>query len=721
MSSSSASLPITVTLPDGSQKQFDGPVSVLEIAESIGPGLAKAALAGVIDGQTVDLATTVDSNANISILTARQPEGMEVLRHSCTHLMAQAIKRLYGNAMLEDGPPTEDGYWYDIKTEPPISPEDFDRIEAEMQKIVDEKLEIKRHVFSRDEALKLFAERGEKYKVDLIERIPEGDTISAYEQGEFIDLCRGPHVPNTGVFKAFKLLSVAGAYWKGDARNDQLTRIRGTVFADKKALKEWLKFQEEAKKRNHRKLGRDLDLLMFHEWAPGAAFWLPKGKVLYDILKDMSMKLHRAEGYNEVFTPLLYKKDLFETSGHWKHYRDDMFIVPGQEATMLDDEGIASWADQLTAQLYDMPERVADPIKEQLATATTPSERLSTLLGGDSPFCSCCWQVFEKRPGEFVHLHGGDDDVYAIKPMNCPAHMLIFRQRRRSYRELPLRLLETGVLHRNEPSGTLAGLTRVRQFCQDDSHIFVTEDIISEEVARIISMIQRIYGAFDMEFAAVHLSTRPAKAMGTKEQWDRAEAALEAAIKFNGLEFAINAGDGAFYGPKIDFKVKDCLGREHQVATIQLDYLLPQRFGLEYTAADGSAQTPIVIHRALYGSFERFIAIIIEHFAGAFPVWLSPEQVRVLTISEKFIDYAKEVHAALLKAGVRAQLDIRDDKIGAKIREAQLEKVPYMLVIGEKEVEGRAVAVRSREKGDEGSVALEAFLGRINKEKAREF
>jgi threonyl-tRNA synthetase len=713
---------ITITLPDGSQRTFDGPVTVRQIAESIGPGLAKAALAGKIGSRIVDLETPVESDAEVSILTSRSPEALEVLRHSCTHLMAQAIKRLYPNAMLEDGPPTEEGFWYDIKTEPVVTPEDFERIEAEMWKIVGEDLPIRRHVFSRQEALEKFSARGEKYKIDLINRIPEGDTISAYEQGEFLDLCRGPHVPRTGVFKAFKLLSTAGAYWKGDARNDQLTRIRGTAFHDKKELKEWLRIQEEAQKRNHRKLGRELELFMHHEWAPGETFWLPKGKLLYDILMDMSQRLHRSEGYNEVFTPQLFRKELFETSGHWKHYRDDMFIVPGQEKHELTAEEIVEWGDRLEAELRDDGCGChGKELLEATGKAASAAERLSILLGPTSPLASRHWYLFEKKAGSFIHLTSEGDEIYAMKPMNCPSHMLIFRERRRSYRELPFRINDMGVLHRNEASGTLSGLTRVRQFCQDDAHIFLDDSMITDEVTRVIGLVRRVYHVVGMEFASVHLSTRPEKAMGTKEQWDLAEAALQRAIEANGMPFTINHGDGAFYGPKIDFKVRDCLGREFQVATIQLDYLLPQRFGLEFTAADGSSKTPVVIHRALFGSYERFIGILIEHFAGAFPVWLAPEQVRVMSISEKHVDYARKVHEALLRADVRSHLDVRDDKIGAKIREGQLAKVPYMLVVGEKEAETGSVAVRTREKGDEGSVALEGFIARIDPEKRRDF
>ncbi|MBX3727901.1 MAG: threonine--tRNA ligase [Candidatus Sumerlaeia bacterium] len=712
---------IKLTLPDGSLREFDGPVTAGEVAASIGAGLAKAALAAQVDGRTVDLDTVIDRDARIAILTSRQPEGLEVLRHSCTHLMAQAVKRLWPEAMLEDGPPTEDGFWYDIKTEPPVSPEDFARIEQTMGEIAKENLPIRRRVLDRDEAARLFESRGEKYKLDLIARIPEGDTISVYEQGEFIDLCRGPHVPSTGALRAFKLLSVAGAYWKGDARNDQLTRIRGTAFGDKKELKEYLDLLEEAKKRDHRKLGRDLELFMHHEWAPGEAIWLPKGNTVYDTLSRMSSELHRREGYLEVFTPMLFKKDLFEVSGHWKHYRDDMFIVPGQEASVLEAPEIADWAGRLATEAAGLAAHEWDRVRGALEQAGSASERLSVLLAESPTLSTKYWNLFEKKPGEFVLLTGHAREVYAIKPMNCPSHMLIFRDRRRSYRELPLRISDQGVLHRNEDSGALTGLTRVRQFCQDDAHIFLSEEMIAEEIARVIGMVRRVYQPFGLEFCRVYLSTRPEKAMGSKEQWTRAEQALQQAIEANGMDYRINAGDGAFYGPKIDFIVRDALRREYQVATIQLDYQLPARFELKYTAADGSEKMPVVVHRAIYGSFERFLGIVIEHFAGAFPVWLAPVQVRVLSISEKYVDYARRVNEVLLDDGVRSEVDVRDDKVGAKIREAQLQKIPYMLVVGEKEQETGSVAVRSREKGDEGAMTLDAFRTRIGAEKALAF
>jgi threonyl-tRNA synthetase len=713
--------PIKVTLPDGSSKQFDGPVTVGQVAESIGAGLARAALAGTIDGRVVDLSTPITADATVSILTSRSPESLEVLRHSCTHLMAQAIKRLRPDAMLEDGPPTEDGFWYDIKTEPPLTVDDFPAIEAEMLKIVKEKLPIERIVLTRDEARALFTERREKYKLDLIERIPEGDTISAYRQGEFIDLCRGPHVPNTGVFKAFKLMAVAGAYWKGDANNDQLTRVKGTAFHTKEELDAHLALIEEAKKRDHRRLGRELDLFMHHDWAPGEAIWLDRGNTLYTILSSMMSKLCREVGYQEVFTPMLFKKDLFETSGHWHHYRDNMFIVPGQEAGQMSDEDVEKFLAGLGPLESVMPAHEWRAVEPLLAAATTPRARLSVLLSKSPTFATRHWNVFEPTKGNFTRLAGSDREVYAMKPMNCPCHMLIFRDRKRSYRELPLRIHDQGVLHRNEASGTLSGLTRVRQFCQDDAHIFLAQHQIEGEITSLIALVKRVYTRFGMDFARIFLSTRPEQFLGEKETWDQAERALENSIRANGLDFTVNAGDGAFYGPKIDFIVRDCIGREWQTATIQLDYQLPARFGLRFINKDNAEEMPVVVHRAIFGSFERFLAILIEHYAGNFPMWLAPEQVRILTISEKYEDYASKLFDRLRAEGIRAERDFSPEKVGSKIREGRLMRIPYLLVVGEKEAEAGTVAVRSQTEGDLGTMAFEAFLERVRGEKEAAF
>jgi len=635
---------ISLILPDGSSRTMPAGSTGADLAASISPRLAREALAVRVDGAMQDLAQPLPDGAHVEILTADNPEGLQVMRHSCAHLMAQAIRRLHPEAQFEDGPATEDGFWYDVKTDKPIGPEDFQAIEEEMRKIVKERLPVSRRELGRGDALRYFKDRGQDFKLGIIAEIPEGDTISVYEQGDFSDLCRGPHVPNTGVFKAYKLTTAAGAYLKGDSNNVQLTRVRGLCFSSKKELEEYEKLLEEARRRDHRRLGRELELFMFHEWAPGEAFWLPKGKTLYDVLRTKTSTLHLNEGYQEVFTPMLFKKDLFETSGHWQNFREDMFILDCEETQ------------------------------------------------------------------------------YCLKPMNCPSHMLIFREKKKSYRELPLRIFDMGVLHRNEASGTLSGLTRVRQFCQDDSHIFLTADMIAEEITRVISMVRRVYATIEMEFGAIYLSTRPQeKFLGTVEQWNKAEAALEEALKANKMDYEIAPGDGAFYGPKIDFIVRDALRRDWQTATIQLDSQLPMRFELSYVDADNSEKTPIVVHRALFGSFERFMGILIEHFAGAFPFWLAPEQVRVMTISEKFVDYGRKALAELQQAGIRATLDDRDDKISYKIREGQLMKVPVMLVCGQKEVDSQTIAVRTREDGDKGAWPLEKVVDYLKSENQVEF
>ncbi len=718
MSSSVAS--ITITLPDGSKKTFEGPVTAADVAASIGAGLAKAAIAAKVNGKIVDLSRRIEEDAELAILTSKSPESLEILRHSCTHLMAQAIKRLRKDAMLEDGPPTEEGYWYDIKTEPPLTPEDFPAIEKEMEAIVKEAFPIERLVLSRDEARRIFAERGEKYKLDLIERIPEGDTISAYRQGEFVDLCRGPHVPGTGAFKAFKLMAVAGAYWKGDANNEQLCRVKGTAFHSKKELDDYLLLLEEAKKRDHRKLGRELGLFMHHDWAPGEAIWLPKGHTMYRILAEMMSTLCHEEGYVQVFTPMLFKADLFKTSGHWSHYRDNMFVVPGQESRKLTAEQTAVHVAEIEREAPGfLPKNEWEALQPQLAGVSDPVKRLAILTRNDK-LSTKYWNVFE-RSGEVVELAESGQEVFALKAMNCPCHMLIFRDQKRSYRELPLRIHDQGVLHRNEASGTLSGLTRVRQFCQDDAHIFLSGEQIEGEITKLIAMIRRVYTTFGMDFAKVFLSTRPADFLGAKETWDTAEASLENAIKANSLEFQVNAGDGAFYGPKIDFIVRDCLGREWQTATIQLDYQLPQRFGLSFVNRENQPEMPVVVHRAIFGSFERFMAILIEHYGGNFPAWLAPIQARVLTISEKAEEYADEVYRQLIAAGVRAEKDFSPEKIGSKIREGRNARVPYLLTVGEKEAAAQSVSVRSQTEGELGVMPFSQFAERIAKEKSARF
>ncbi|MEO8376293.1 MAG: threonine--tRNA ligase [Candidatus Sumerlaeota bacterium] len=712
--------PITITLPDGSTKSFDAPLTAGEVAASIGAGLAKAAIAAKVNGKVVDLNHRIDVDAEVAIITAKSPESLEVLRHSCTHLMAQAIKRIRPEAMLEDGPPTEEGFWYDIRTVPPLTPEDFPAIEKEMEAIVKENLAIERRVLSRGEAKQLFAERNEKYKLDLIDRIPEGDTISAYAQGEFIDLCRGPHVPTTGIFKAFKLTAVAGAYWKGDANNEQLTRVKGTAFHSKKELDESLARIEEAKKRDHRKLGRELELFMHHDWAPGETIWLPKGHTMYSILGTMMSDLCREEGYVEVFTAMLFKADLFKTSGHWSHYRDNMFVVPGQETKQLTEAETQSRIAAIETEAGNLlSKNEFEALKEKVNAKTSGAEKLSVWTTNDK-ISTKFWNVFE-RGGSAYELHESGNEVFALKAMNCPCHMLIFRDQKRSYRELPLRIHDQGVLHRNEASGTLSGLTRVRQFCQDDAHIFLSQDMIEGEITKLISMIRRVYTVFGMEFAKVFLSTRPTDFLGAKETWDVAEASLENAIKANKLEYQVNAGDGAFYGPKIDFIVRDCLGREWQTATVQLDYQLPARFELSFVNRDNKPEMPVVVHRAIFGSFERFMAILIEHYGGNFPVWLAPTQVRILTISEKFEDYANDLFKQLSDRGVRVEKDFTAEKIGSKIREGRNARIPYLLTVGEKEVASNSVSARSQTEGELGSLAFGDFLTRIDKEKVARF
>lgn len=567
------------------------------------------------------------------------------LRHSASHILAQAVTRLYPGAKLAIGPSIQDGFYYDIDVSTPISEDDLTRISTEMKAIVKENQPFDQENWSKDKARAWFSAHAQDYKLELIEGI-EGDEVSVFinpkKDGSepFIDLCAGPHVARTGNAKHFHLLKVSGAYWRGDATKPQLQRIYGTAWSTKEELDAYLFRLEEAKKRDHRRLGKELDLFLFHDLAPGAAFWLPNGEDLYDTLLTRMRTLLKAEGYSQVRTPLIYDKGLWETSGHWGHYQKHMF-----------------------------------------------------------------------------HFSDGEEEgrVYGLKPMNCPAHMLIYKSKKRSYRDLPLRYSDQGVLHRNELTGALSGLTRVRQFSQDDAHIFVTEAQIGEEVARLLDLVKRIYGAFDLGFQ-LQLSTRPADKLGDDALWDRAEAALEQALKDAGISYGINAGDGAFYGPKIDFQVFDALGRAHQCATIQLDFQLPIRFELTYVGADNALHVPVVIHRAILGSFERFIGILIEHYAGNFPVWLAPEQVRVMTVSEKSEAHAQTVMAALRQVGVKATLDDSNNKIGYKIRECHGKKVPYMAVIGEKELETGTVSIRSRDEGDLGSMSVEEFAARVARE-----
>ena len=628
-----------ITLKDGSIVEFDEPKSIIGIAESISAGLARAACAGRVNGEVKDLRTVLTEDAQLEILTANDAEGgLSTLRHTTSHVMAQAIKHLYPDAKLAIGPSIADGFYYDIDFVSPVTADDLPKIEDEMKKIIKEDLALERFELPREEALKFMAEKEEPYKVQLIQDLPEDAVISFYKQGDFTDLCAGPHLMSTkGVGKAFKLTSIAGAYWRGDAKNKMLTRIYGTAFAKKEDLEAHLRMLEEAKKRDHRRLGKELGLFMLSDYGPGFPFFLPKGIILKNTLLEHWRKVHKKNGYTEISTPIILNRVLWETSGHWEHYHDEMFT-------------------------------------------------LST-----------------------------EDGEFAIKPMNCPGSIIVYQSEPRSYRDLPLRLAELGIVHRNEKSGQLHGLMRVRCFTQDDSHTYITQDQIKDEVRRIVEIVDGMYKLFNFTYG-VELSTRPEDSMGTDEEWAAAENGLKDALDALGIPYTINEGDGAFYGPKIDFHLVDCLGRTWQCATIQLDFQLPQRFELEYMGEDGKKHRPIMIHRVVFGSVERFIGILTEHFAGAFPTWLAPVQVKVLPISDKFEAYAKQVEETLDAAGIRAEIDLRSEKIGYKIREAQLQKIPYMLVVGQKEEEAGLVSVRSRFAGDEGQKTLADFLSDIQEE-----
>ena len=628
-----------ITLKDGSIVEFDEPMSIIGIAESISAGLARVACAGRVNGEVKDLRTVITEDAALEILTANDAEGgLSTLRHTTSHVMAQAIKHLYPDAKLAIGPSIADGFYYDIDFVTPVTADDLPKIEEEMKKIIKEDLALERFELPREEALKFMEEKGEPYKVQLIQDLPEDAVISLYRQGDFTDLCAGPHLMSTkGVGKAFKLTSIAGAYWRGDAKNKMLTRIYGTAFAKKEDLEAHLRMLEEAKKRDHRRLGKELGLFMLSDYGPGFPFFLPKGIILKNTLLDHWRKVHKKNGYTEISTPIILNRVLWETSGHWEHYQDEMF------------------------------------------TLTT------------------------------------EDGEFAIKPMNCPGSIIVYQSEPRSYRDLPLRLAELGIVHRNEKSGQLHGLMRVRCFTQDDSHTYITQDQIKDEVRRIVEIVDGMYKLFNFKYG-VELSTRPEDSMGTDEEWAAAENGLKEALDALGLPYTINEGDGAFYGPKIDFHLVDCLGRTWQCATIQLDFQLPQRFELEYMGEDGKKHRPIMIHRVVFGSVERFIGILTEHFAGAFPTWLAPVQVKVLPISDKFEAYARQVEEKLDAVGIRAETDLRSEKIGYKIREAQLQKIPYMLVVGQQEEEAGLVSVRSRFAGDEGQKTLQAFIDDIQTE-----
>lgn len=627
-----------VTLKDGSVKEYAQAMSVIDIAKDLSEGLARAACAGEVDGEVVDLRTVVDHDAAVNILTAKDEKGLAALRHTTSHVMAQAVKRLYPNTKLAIGPSIADGFYYDMEFETPLTSDDFEKIEAEMKKIVKEDLKIERFTLPREKAIEFMKEKEEPYKVELIEDLPEGEEISFYQQGEFVDLCAGPHLMSTKeVGKAFKIMSLAGAYWRGDEHNQMLTRLYATAFAKKDELEAYITMMEEAKKRDHRKLGKELGLFMMHEAGPGFPFFLPKGMVLKNTLLDYWREIHRKAGYVEISTPVILNRSLWETSGHWDHYKNNMYT------TVID----------------------------------------------------------------------GED--YAIKPMNCPGGVLVYASEPRSYRDLPLRMGELGLVHRHEKSGQLHGLMRVRCFTQDDAHIFMTPEQIKDEIKGVAGLINEVYSLFGFQYH-VELSTRPEDSMGSDEDWEMATDALRSALDELQLPYVVNEGDGAFYGPKIDFHLVDCIGRTWQCGTIQLDFQLPQRFELEYIGADGEKHRPIMIHRVCFGSIERFIGILIEHFAGAFPTWLAPVQVKVLPISDKYADYGKKVLDALHEAGIRAEMDTRSEKIGYKIREAQGQKIPYMLIAGAKEEEAGLVSVRSRFAGDEGQRSLEQFIADIKEE-----
>lgn len=632
---------ITITLPDGSEKHFDNPVTVADVAESIGTGLLKAALCGKVNDNLVDLSYQITDSATVSIITARDEAGLEVIRHSTAHLLAQAVKSLFPTAQVTIGPVIEDGFYYDFAFGRPFTPEDLEAIEKKMAELAKADETVVRRELPRDEAIAYFESIGENYKAQIIRDIPQGETLSLYKQGDFEDLCRGPHVPSTGKLKVFKLTKVAGAYWRGDSNNEMLQRIYGTAWADKKELKAYLHRLEEAAKRDHRKLGKQLDLFHFQEEAPGMVFWHEKGFTVYRILQDYMRKQLERYDYKEVRTPQIVDRALWEKSGHWANFKDEMFVTETENKT------------------------------------------------------------------------------YAVKPMNCPCHVQIFNQGLRSYRDLPLRMAEFGNCHRCEPSGALHGLLRVRNFVQDDAHIFCTESQIESEVSHLIDLIDKVYKDFGFDEIIYKLATRPEKRVGSDEAWDKAEAALGTAMDNRGIAWTESPGDGAFYGPKIEFSLKDCLGRIWQCATIQVDFSMPERLGAHYVAEDGSKQTPVMIHRAILGTFERFMGILIENYAGKLPFWLSPVQIAVLNITDNQADYATKLTKKLKDCGYRSIFDLRNEKIGFKIREHTLSRVPYLLVVGDKEVADNTVAVRTREGEDLGVLSFESLLDILEKTKRR--
>ncbi|TVR63720.1 MAG: threonine--tRNA ligase [Candidatus Competibacteraceae bacterium] len=630
-----------ITLPDGSQRAFDAPVSVREVAAAIGPGLAKSALAGRLDGRLVDTSHLIEHDATLAIVTGRDPEALDLIRHSSAHLLAHAVKQLYPEVQVTIGPVIEQGFYYDFAIERPFTPEDLERIQARMEELAAQDLPVSRSVMPRDEAVTFFRDLGEEYKAQIIADIPGNEEISLYRQADFIDLCRGPHVPSTGHLKAFKLMKVAGAYWRGDSRNEMLQRIYGTAWLDSKALKAYLHRLEEAEKRDHRRIGKALDLFHLQEEAPGMVFWHDRGWRIYVEVQNYIRQMLREHGYQEIHTPQIVDRSLWERSGHWEKFRSDMF--------------------------------------------TTASENRD----------------------------------YAVKPMNCPGHIQIFNQGLKSYRDLPLRLAEFGSCHRNEPSGTLHGLMRVRGFVQDDAHIFCTEEQIQAEVSAFMDLLFQVYTDFGFSEVQLALATRPDQRVGSDEVWDKAEKALELALNRTGLPWQLKPGEGAFYGPKIEFVLRDCLDRLWQCGTIQVDFSMPGRLDAHYIAEDGGKRVPVMLHRAILGSLERFIGILIEQYAGALPVWLAPAQAVVLNITDHQADYAARIEKSLMQQGFRVAADLRNEKIGFKIREHTLQRVPYLLIVGDREMTAETVAVRTRTGQDLGDMSLATFVERLQTDIAR--
>lgn len=630
---------IKITLKDGSIMEVEQGATVLDVAKKISEGLARVAMCATVNGEVKDLRYELQEDCELNICTFDVLEGKKAYWHTTSHILSQAVKRLYPNTKLAIGPSIDSGFYYDFDTEITFTPEVLEKLEAEMAKIIKEDLEIKRFTLPRDEAIKFMKERNEDYKVELIEDLPEGEEISFYEQGKFVDLCAGPHLMSTGKVKAIKLQNVSGAYWRGNENNKMLQRIYGISFPKKSELDQYLEMLEEAKKRDHKKLGKQLELFMIAPEGPGFPFFLPKGMVLRNILEDFWRNIHRENGYQEIKTPVILNEELWHRSGHWDHYKENMYTTKIDEVD------------------------------------------------------------------------------YGIKPMNCPGGMLVYKSKMHSYRDLPIRAGELGLVHRHEKSGELNGLFRVRCFTQDDAHIFCLPEQIESEISNLMKLIDRVYSIFGFAYT-VELSTRPEDSMGSDEEWELAENSLKKALENQGVPYKINAGDGAFYGPKIDFHIKDCLGREWQCGTIQLDFQMPERFDLTYIGEDGEKHRPVMLHRVIFGSIERFIGILIEHYAGAFPAWLAPVQVKILPIADAHVEYAKQVQAEFAKKGIRAELDDREEKIGYKIREAQLEKVPYMAIIGDKEVEANAIGLRTRKDGDVGQISLAEFENKIHEEVA---